>query len=43
MNRDYFWLTEDQFARLEGLPPTDNRGKPPVDDLRVIIGIVHVP
>lgn len=42
MNRDYFWLTEDQFARLEPLLPTDTRGKPRVDDRRVIGGIVHV-
>ena len=42
MNRDHFWLTKDQFARLEGLLPTNTRGKPRVDDRRVISGIVHV-
>ena len=42
MNRDQFWLTEDQFSRLEPLLPTDTRGKPRVDDRRVISGIVHV-
>ena len=42
MNRDCFWLTEDQFARLQPLLPTDTRGKPRVDDRRVISGIVHV-
>jgi transposase len=42
MNRDYFWLTEAQFGRLEPLLPTDTRGKPRVDDRRVISGIVHV-
>lgn len=42
MNRDYFWLTEEQFARLEPLLPKDTRGKPRVDDRRVISGIVHV-
>ena len=42
MNRNHFWLTEDQFARLEALLPTDTRGKPRVDDRRVISGIVHV-
>jgi transposase len=42
MNRNCFWLTEDQFARLEPLLPTDTRGKPRVDDRRVISGIVHV-
>jgi transposase len=42
MIRDFFWLTDDQFARLEPLLPTDTRGKPRVDDRRVISGIVHV-
>ncbi|ESW63643.1 hypothetical protein X772_36290 [Mesorhizobium sp. LSJC280B00] len=27
MNRDYFWLTEEQFSRLQALLPTDTRGK----------------
>ena len=42
MNRDQFWLTEDQFSRLAPSLPTDTRGKPRVDDKRVISGIVHV-
>ena len=42
MIRDYFWLTDEQFSRLEPLLPTDTRGKPRVDDRRVISGIVHV-
>jgi transposase len=42
MIRDFFWLTEAQFARLEPLLPGDTRGKPRVDDRRVISGIVHV-
>jgi transposase len=42
MSRDYFWLSEEQFAQLEPLLPTDTRGKPRVDDRRVISGIVHV-
>ena len=42
MNRNHFWLTEKQFGRLEALLPTDTRGKPRVDDRRVISGIVHV-
>jgi transposase len=42
MNRDHFWLSAEQFARLEPLLPTDTRGKPRVDDRRVISGIVHV-
>ncbi len=39
---DVFWLSERQFSRLAPLLPTDTRGKPRVDDLRVISGIVHV-
>jgi hypothetical protein len=27
MNRDYFWLIEEQFGRLAALLPTDTRGK----------------
>lgn len=42
MDAEYFWLTERQFARLEPHLPTDTRGKPRVDDRRVISGIVHV-
>ena len=42
MIRDYFWLNDDQFSRLEPLLPTDTRGVARVDDRRVISGIVHV-
>ena len=42
MNRDQFWPTDVQFARIEPHLPTDTRGKPRVDDRRVISGIVHV-
>ena len=42
MNRDHFWLTQEQFARLKPLLPADTRGKPRADDHRVISGIVHV-
>jgi transposase len=42
MHRDCFWLSADQFARLAPHLPTDTRGKPRVDDRRVISGIVHV-
>jgi len=42
MDRDHFWLDEGQFARLLPHLPTDTRGKPRVDDRRVISGIVHV-
>lgn len=37
MNRDCFWLTDEQFAKIETHLPTDTRGKPRgVDDRRVI-------
>jgi transposase len=42
MNRDCFWLTDEQFATIEPHLPTDTRGKPRVDDRRVISGIIHV-
>lgn len=42
MSRDYFWLTDAQFARIRPHLPRDTRGKPRVDDRRVISGIVHV-
>jgi transposase len=42
MNRDCFWLSPGQFARLKPNLPTDTRGKPQVDDRRVISGIIHV-
>jgi transposase len=42
MDQRCFWLTEAQFARLEPHLPTDARGKPRVDDRRVISGIVHI-
>jgi transposase len=42
MDRDCFWLSEAQFARLVPHLPTDTRGKPRVDDRRVISGIIHV-
>jgi transposase len=37
-----FWLTDAQFAKISPHLPTDTRGKPRVDDRRVISGIVHV-
>jgi transposase len=42
MNRDQFWLTDAQFSKIEPHLPTDTRGKPRVDDRRVISGIVQV-
>ena len=40
--RGVFWVSETQFSRLEPLLPKDTRGKPRVDEQRVISGIVHV-
>lgn len=42
MIHNFYWLTDDQFAWLAPLLPTGTRGKPRVDDRRVISGIVHV-
>jgi transposase len=42
MSREHFWLSEAQFESLAPFLPTDTRGKPRVDDRRVISGIVHV-
>ena len=39
---DHFWLTDEQFAKIAPLLPNDTRGKEPVDDRRVISGIVDV-
>src|ERR1700728_3532983 len=42
MGGDCFWLTDEQFARIEPHLPRNTRGKARVDDQRVISGIVHV-
>ena len=42
MMSSYYWLSDEQFAGLEPLLPTDTRGKPRVDGRRVISGITHV-
>lgn len=42
MNRELFWLSDEQFARISPHLPQNTRGKPRVDDRRVISGIVHV-
>ena len=39
---DQFWLSDEQFATIAPHLPTNTRGKPRVDDRRVISGIVHV-
>ena len=42
MRRNLFWLSDEQWARIEPHLPTDVRGVERVDDRRVISGIVHV-
>jgi len=42
MSRKLFWLTDQQWSRIEPYLPADVRGKARVDDRRVISGIVHV-
>ena len=42
MQPNLFWLSDGQWARIEPHLPTDVRGKPRVDDRRVISGILHV-
>ena len=42
MRGNLFWLSDDQWRRIEPLLPTDVRGKERADDRRVISGILHV-
>jgi transposase len=42
MSADQFWLSDEQFTKIEPLLPTNTRGKERVDDRRVISGIIHV-
>ena len=42
VSRNLFWLTDEQWAKIAPLLPTDVRGKARVDDRRVISGILHV-
>lgn len=42
MSADQFWLSEEQFAKIEPHLPRDTRGRERVDDRRVISGIIHV-
>jgi transposase len=36
-----FWFSDEQWARIEPLLPSNTRGVPRVDDRRVLSGIVH--
>ena len=42
MRPHLFWLTDEQWAKIESRLPGGVRGKPRVDDRRVISGILHV-
>jgi putative transposase len=42
VRRNLFWLSDEQWKRIEPHLPTDVRGVERVDDRRVISGIVHV-
>ncbi len=42
MRSNLFWLSDEQWQKIEPLLPTDVRGKERVDDRRVISGIWHV-
>jgi transposase len=42
MRRNLFWLSDEQWLRIEPHLPRDVRGKERVDDRRVISGILHV-
>ena len=39
---DLFWFSDEQWARIEPLRPTNTRGLKRVDDRRVLSGIVQV-
>lgn len=38
---DFFWFSDEQWARIEPLLPRNTRGRKRVDDRRVLSGIVH--
>src|SRR5580704_11309654 len=42
MSTDQFWLSDEQFAKIEPHLPRDTRGRERVDDRRVISWIIHV-
>src|SRR5499426_836914 len=42
MRKNLFWLSDEQWSRIEPHLPTDVRGVERKDDRRVISGIVHV-
>ena len=42
MGRDEFWLSDEEWSRIQPYLPTGRRGARRVDDRRVISGIVHM-
>ena len=42
MSKDLFWLSDDEWARIEPWLPRGRRGARRVDDRRVISGIIHM-
>ena len=42
MGRDLFWLSDEEWARIEPHLPRGRRGAHRVDDRRIISGIVHM-
>ena len=42
MYRNLFWLSDEQWRRIEPRLPTDVRGVERQDDRRIISGIIHV-
>ena len=42
MRQNVFWLSDEQWARMEPHLPNDVRGVERADDRRVISGIIHV-
>ena len=42
MRKNLFWLSDEQWGRIEPHLPTDVRGVERKDDRRVISGIIHV-
>jgi transposase len=42
VSRNLFWLSEEQWQRIEPYLPTDVRGVERKDDRRIISGIIHV-
>jgi transposase len=42
VRKNLFWLSDDQWGRIEPHLPTDVRGVERADDRRVISGIIHV-